>query len=787
MESIEEKFAKIRTYSEGGQPALHKPLLILFMLGRCFLKHERMITFSVVDDALKKLFGDFYPIASERANTHYPFGRLEFDGVWELEQGSILKRTSVGHLFKGELLEKNIHAGFSLDIYSVLYADKNRLSGIADQILNRYFPKEQHAALRAAVGLPQEVWEVRDISPKYLYAPEVETKSNHDFPVKEPALSAKQNGLIAYLNSLHNLGAGGANALAEAQALNRYFSALYEPFPLVETVVSALQNGKSRVVVLTGHAGDGKSTVALDVFKRLHGLPLTEPLTHALRERETIHLTQREVVIVKDMSELSAQTRLQWLEEAFNQPGSWLLISNTGPLLNSLCDPDFLKRVDESWQMIPGDVENRILDMLSADYTEGELATHTFAEFRKKGKDLVILNLTRLDNVELGTSVLRKMLNHPAWAECAGCSAENACPLRLNRKALQSLGAVLEDRVRWVYQRLTHYEQRLTLRQMVAHLALSLTGGIDCKKAQSYIDDSVADGIEKSTDGLAKIIFSETFFGYRNGRLWDAADGLRAIALARRLVAGGPVAVDYERGPDWAELPETLNPLWRRWRQDSASFNGVAWRFAVRRMIYFFGQSAQSATLENTFLNTFLRSSKLREFDRWQREGKLAFSIAEQKKLRNACLRVLLECYSGFSAGQFEAQDRLYLTLRRADRAIAQPTQWIVAAPSFNDFELYFNSDLRLPAIRYQPNPAVELKLCLPLLDYIQARDSGELGGGLARIHWAQLDTFRAELLKAQPPSDNEEEITLLRVGIDGRIHLHSYVLDYENNALEIV
>ena len=177
----------------------------------------------------------------------------------------------------------------------------------------------------------------------------------------------------------------------------------------------------------------------------------------------------------------------------------------------------------------------------------------------------------------------------------------------------------------------------------------------------------------------------------------------------------------------------------------------------------------------------------MRDFDRWQRDGKLTFGPGEQKKLRNTCLRVLLECYSGFNAGQFDTQDRLYLTLRRADRAIAQPTQWVIAAPSFDEFELCFNSELRLPVIRYRPQPNIQLKLYLPFLDYIHARAKGELGGELSRIHWAQLDTFRAELIRSLKVQDDETEITLLRVGIDGQIHRHNYALDNKRNTLEIV
>lgn len=742
-----------------------------------------MIPFSVIDSTLIKLFDEFYPSASERANTHYPFGRLESDGIWELEQSATLNRTSVGHLFKSELLDKNIHAGLSLEVYQALSVDKKRLISVASQLLYRYFPENQHAALRSAVGLPQTIGDVRDMWMEYHESTIAPPQPAPDDLPKEPALTTQHNGFIAYLNSLHNLGAGGANALAEMQALNRYFAALYTPFPVVKDIVEALRNGKEKVIVLTGHAGDGKSTVALDVLKKLRNLPPDEPLKKALLDREVIPIQNGPVTIVKDMSELSADTRLKWLEEAFNQPGSWLVISNTGPLLNSLCE------FGKPW-MGTHDIEDHLLRLLGENYIEGNLAEHTLTGFPK---DLVILNLTRLDNVKPGTQVLGKILNHPAWAECGGCSAEMACPLRLNRSALQALGTVLEERVRWVYQRLTHYEQRLTLRQMVAHLALSLTGGMGCKEAQRLVEESTAEGAEKGMDGLAKIVFSETFFGYCDGKEWEAAEGLRAIALAQRLVAGGPVAVDYERqiigrdADNWIELPEILIPLWQRWRKDAANFNGVARRFAVRRMMYFFAKPESPSILSDTFLDTFLRSPRLRDFDQWQREGKLAFGTVKQKKLRNACLQVLLECYSGFSTGQFDGKDRLYLTLRRADRNISQPTQWVIAAPSFDEFELCFNAGLRLPVIRYSRQPNIQLKLYLPLLDYIHARSKGELGGELARIHWAQLDTFRAELLRSLRVSDDEGEITLLRVGVDGQIHRHDYALDNNQNTLEVI
>ena len=774
IHSLGNVFSAIKVAKSNGNYALNKPLLLLVALGRCYQKQSRLAPFLVYEESVNKVSA----LLDQKVNVCYPFGRLIGDGLWDLESQIQLSSTDSGDLYRTELVANNVRGGFTHAVYDNLVNNESLTLDISNQLLQRYFPVEQHAALRAAVDLPQWVWEVRDSTGH--------DPTPHMWPVlktKETVLDTTENGFIAYLNSLHNLGAGGANALAESQALSRYFADLYERFPIVQAVSQALQDG-NRVVVLTGHAGDGKSTIALDVLKSLRGLPAHEPLKKALGEREEIlESPGGPVTIVKDVSELGAEVRQQWLHEAFAQPGSWLLVSNTGPLLDSL--DEYAKR-----HSISGDIESELLAKLDAAYADGVLDNHTLQGFPKT---LVIFNLTRLDNVALGARLLTKMVNHPAWAECAGCPAETACPLRLNRNALQALGPAAEERVRWVYQRLTHYEQRLTLRQMLAHLALGLTGGMDCQQAQRHVEDSTAEGAEKGVDGLARIVFSETFFGYRNGKPCEPYLSLRAVALARRLSAGGPVAVDYERqlvrggleAVDWARVPEPLAGLARRWGEKAVNPNGVPWRFALRRLLYGFAQADGPSSAANTFFDTFLRSPRLRDFDRWQGKQQLTLDYSGKNKLCKACLQVLLERYSGFSVGQFASHDRLYLSLRRPDRAVAQPTQWVVAALPFDDFKLDFDPEQRLPVLRYRQDKAV-LKLGLPLLDYIHARDTGELGGELAQIHWTQLEAFRAELLNAEGIAKDPEKITLLRADIEGKVHLHRYILDLEQHTLEV-
>ena len=467
-------FDNVNVRMSNGKPNLYKPILLLYALKECFSKKERLIEFKVIDSELNLIFKNLLPNDSHH-NFHYAFGRLENDGIWEITNSYDLKRTSSGDLSKSELIEKNISGGFVEEIYQALSNNPPLLLIIVNQLLNRYFPAIQHQAIRSIIGLPDEL----AFDNNTIHEFTTEDNNNNYFIGKpqESGMEIQKNDYIAYLNSLHNISANGANALAESQALNPHFGELYQPFPLIESLYQTLTDNQQRVVLLTGHAGDGKSTIALDIFKRLHNLPANQPLATALNEREDITLEKgTRVSIVKDMSELSKKQRLDWLSQAFNQSGNWLIVSNTGPLINSL--EDFAKQ--QSTQA--SNIESDILNLLDQPYEGGDLAQHTLNTF---SKPLIILNMTRLDNVELGAKILSRMINHSGWEQCNGCVAEACCALRDNRAALQKSHCT-EDRVRWIYQRLTAYEQRLTLRQMVAHLAFSLTGAMSCQEAKAY-------------------------------------------------------------------------------------------------------------------------------------------------------------------------------------------------------------------------------------------------------------------------------------------------------------
>jgi hypothetical protein len=75
--------------------------------------------------------------------------------------------------------------------------------------------------------------------------------------------------------------------------------------------------------------------------------------------------------------------------------------------------------------------------------------------------------------------------------------------------------------------------------------------------------------------------------------------------------------------------------------------------------------------------------------------------------------------------------------------------------------------------------------ITLPLMDFIHSSSLGNLGSQLAPIHLTQLEVFRAKLLKQAKQSN--DELMVLRAGIDGNIKTHRFYLDKSKNRLEFI
>lgn len=146
-------FKRIKVWKRGAERAPHKPLLLLYALGRCSRGEEREVSFEEIDERLSALLAEFGPV-QKALHPEYPFWRLQNDGLWTVsgdEEIQTWERDKDQK--KSELLRVHAVGGFPEPIYATLAQDRSLLLAIAHQLLDKHFPSSLHERILEAVGL----------------------------------------------------------------------------------------------------------------------------------------------------------------------------------------------------------------------------------------------------------------------------------------------------------------------------------------------------------------------------------------------------------------------------------------------------------------------------------------------------------------------------------------------------------------------------------------------------------------------------------------------------------
>lgn len=554
-------------------------------------------------------------------------------------------------------------------------------------------------------------------------------------PPVGPLQIANTNPFVPYLNSLSNASAGNEHATAEAQANSAQFERVHVPNPLTDQLLQRLTVDR-RHVILTGNAGDGKTTIAAEILERLSG-------RGGLTQQRVTVPAQR-LTIVKDMSELPADERAGLLREALYSDGQvYLIVSNTGTLLEAA------RQLGDAQA---AGIESELLGALEADHIVPVL-----------GGRLDLLNVGRTDSIATACAVLERMLQAENWADCERCSLAGQCPLRANILLLQEHSARVLQRVGLAYRRLYEYGVRLTLRQMTGHLAYALTANNSCA-------DLARLGALALEAAQPDALFSNRFFGEDSAGLRDEALQLYPVRMIRQAEFGVLLDPRLEAllwaGPDpVSALNGRALKAFRRLRGATERPSAAARRQA-RRLVFLFG--ALDGAQGDDFLSLFLRSPMLLRYGAVTRDTHRLPSRTEEE-WRCQVLQVLQERYCAVKLPEkaWRSTDRLYLTLAR--NQLGSNTQVVLGSFATAEFEVTLqaghravpNSASRL-ALQHGQSGA-SLPLDLPFLDHVARRYYGEVATEVSAFYDDRLERFKAELLRAA--STANERLELLRVG----------------------
>ena len=555
------------------------------------------------------------------------------------------------------------------------------------------------------------------------------------------------NGFVAYLNTLSSASAGNGNSTDEENRCSPFFPRVYVHNPLVEIVLEELVNRRHHVI-LTGNAGDGKTTIASDIYEKLMGY---RPPADA-----RIFIPSAQLVIVKDMSELPAEERARIIEEAAASSGPvHLIVTNTGTLLGSA---ERLPRRAPGRQA----VHSKLLKALEADDMVPVLDGH-----------FLLLNIGRVDSIATACAVLQRMLERDNWLACTPCPLGERCPILANVRLLWESKDTVLRRVELAYRRLYEYGTRLTLRQMIGHLAYALTAGRDCAQIGKLSETQLGECLHGS-------LFHNRFFGDDGGQLQPEADQLQPVRHLRAAEFGVELDPELERGlwqgdgaGGWLspQALALLRDLQQRAQEANARLRWQA-RQEARRLLYFYGTMKED---EGGYPTVFLRSPTLLDYLRITRgEGSIP-SLWESVNRRRV-LQVLQEHFAALRLpeGKWQATDRLYITLK--PRAAGANTQVVLASYATEDFRIVATPVHRaLPdsgrSLRLAHNTGPTMPLDLPFLDYVTRRSKGEIAAQLSAFYADRLQRFGAQLL-GKPDNGGVDGhcLQLLRIGAGGRV-----------------
>lgn len=154
-----ERTAQLRQWTRSGTRAPHKPLLLLYALGRYQLDADGELRYSAVEEDLKRLLAEYGP--PNRTTPAYPFHHLVSDGVWEV-------RTERGPGSPGSGVRQLRAAGaegrLAPELRAALKREPSLLGRMARVLLDLNFPPSLHDELCEAVGLELDVAETEPLT-----------------------------------------------------------------------------------------------------------------------------------------------------------------------------------------------------------------------------------------------------------------------------------------------------------------------------------------------------------------------------------------------------------------------------------------------------------------------------------------------------------------------------------------------------------------------------------------------------------------------------------------------
>lgn len=227
----------------------------------------------------------------------------------------------------------------------------------------------------------------------------------------------------------------------------------------VEDYLVNIYHTNPRSIILTGNAGDGKTRLCRRVFDSLSPNTIKSWPKNGIID---IQYQGKEIRIVKDLSELPESTIQIILLDLKNsliekKNRYYLIAANEGKLTQSLSQQGLSYLQDK--------VRVRFETHLNND------------------EQLEILNLQDVTSSVYAGKIIQEWTKEKHWSQCGSCSLSKECIMFHNYQKLKE--PKIQQKLVDQYRTLDYLSEHITMREMLIHLAYTITGGLKCEDISS--------------------------------------------------------------------------------------------------------------------------------------------------------------------------------------------------------------------------------------------------------------------------------------------------------------
>ncbi len=151
-DTIIELFDRIKPFKRNGVISPHRPLLVLYAIGKLINNEQRIHTYAEIEESFGKLLKKFGPRKTNKG-THDPFWRLKKYCVWFVTNADSIEEDVSGNVKPRELHDNNVSGGFHEAIIEQFLSDPTLHIEVTQMMLERTFHESKYKEVIHAVGI----------------------------------------------------------------------------------------------------------------------------------------------------------------------------------------------------------------------------------------------------------------------------------------------------------------------------------------------------------------------------------------------------------------------------------------------------------------------------------------------------------------------------------------------------------------------------------------------------------------------------------------------------------